>query len=464
MGIFSFLAKSKELSSFDDPHNIFVGNINLDGPLHNDIKEIPEILKRILHKRIDKFTPDKRRVITRFLDIRDPEHLHNIINRVLCLDKDAVAKEIKQVMKDFSGRHKSVEEIFMQNFAMVEKHVNEIDPSISKERKLLIGSLFTMEYSNESTSLFNPSVIIYPKQNDMKSGQTRVIFSFRATGEGHISSIVFRSAIIEKNNDVYIEPVSRYVSTVMPNIVSHSDYEISFPKDQMISERVIFPVTADESHGIEDARFVRFINDDGSHIYYATYTAYNGCAIRPMLLETKDFHHFKMNAFQGTYATDKGMALFPRKIGGKYAMIGRFDGENLFMMYSTDILSWNETTKFMIPMEPWEYTKIGNCGSPIETKEGWILLTHGVGPMRKYSIGVALLDKDDPSKVIARLKDPLISPNEREREGYVPNVVYSCGALLLNGKLIIPYAAADSVSSIAVISLAELLDKLLNRK
>jgi len=456
--------KKKNLSAFDEERMVFVGNINLDQPLRNDIKEFPHKIKRILYKRIDKFTPDKKRVIARFLEINDPIHLTNVINRALGLDKEKMMQEINKTLKDFAGRHRNVEDIFMQNYLRIEKHVTAIDSSISKERKLFIGSLFTMEYSNESTSLFNPSVVIYPKQNNLQSGQTRVIFSFRATGEGHISSIVFRSAIIEKNNDVYIEPISRYVSTSKADILSHLDYEFTFPKDQYISERVIFPVSDEESHGIEDARFVRFANDDGSYIYYATYTAYNGSAIKPMLLETKDFHHFKMSLLSGTYAIDKGMALFPRKINGKFAMIGRVDSENLYLMYSTDIRSWNDTTKIILPQEPWEFTKIGNCGSPIETKAGWILITHGVGPMRKYCIGAVLLDKDDPSKVIARLKEPLISPKEEEREGYVPNVVYSCGSILLNDKLIIPYAAADSVSSIAVISLNELLDKLLNRK
>ncbi|MCX6112143.1 MAG: hypothetical protein NTY22_02500 [Proteobacteria bacterium] len=271
MRIFSFFNKKKKLSSYHEERSVLVENVNLDSPQHNNMKGIPGIFKRILYKRMDKISPDKRRVIARFLEINDRIQLINIIKRALGLDEKSMTEEIKKTMREFSGRHKSVEDIFMQNYARVEKYVTGIDPSVTKERKLFIGSLFTMEYSNESTSLF----VIYPKQNDMKNGQTRVIFSFRATGEGHISSIVFRSAIIEKNNYVYIEPVSRYVSTPKANILSYLDYELDFPEDHLISERVIFPVADEEGHGIEDARFVRFANDDGSYIYYATYTAYN---------------------------------------------------------------------------------------------------------------------------------------------------------------------------------------------
>ncbi|MFH1709505.1 MAG: glycoside hydrolase family 130 protein [bacterium] len=531
MKIFSFFGNSNENTSYKDERNIYIGNINLDRLPGIEYEDIPGIFKRILHKRIDRLHPDNKKVITRFLKINDRVTMENIVKRAIELDEKTAALKLKEIMREFSKRHKSIEEIFMRHFVRIEEKLKPEHRSLSKEKKLLIGSLFTLEYSNESVSLFNPSVVLYPKQNDLKKGQIRVIFSFRATGEGHISSIVFRSAIIEKNNDIYLEPISRYASTPQINLdptydkdhfkaklkdinalddiaasimkdlpdkftynklkeeigkmtaslstqgkaslsfsieeikwLARSNYEVVFPPEHLISERVIFPASPTESNGIEDARFVRFREDDGSHTYFATYTAYNGSVIMPQLLRTKDFHHFKMNTLNGPLAKDKGMALFPRKVNGKFAMLSRVDNENIYLMYSDNIYFWDEAKKIIEPREPWEFIKIGNCGSPIETKEGWIVLTHGVGPMRKYCIGVVLLDLNDPSKVIARLKQPLISPSEEEREGYVPNVVYSCGSILLNDKLIIPYASSDSVSSIAVISLDELLRKLLSEK
>ena len=532
MSIFSFLKNLAGGSPYKHERNIYVGNLNLGTqaePL-SEVKHLRGIFKRILHKRIDRFYPDKTKIITRSIDISNSLHLASIIKRALELDQVRTAAKLKEVMAEFSKRHRSIEDIFMRNYSRVAGASGLAGANLSKEKKLLIGSLFTMEYSYESTSLFNPSIVLYPKQNDLKNGQLRVVFCFRATGEGHISSIIFRSAIIDSNNDIYLEPISRYAATpvinmdpsyekkylidklkdigsldetalsimaALPDTFSYSElmnrikslipndtaevtssqllspaklkwlvdcnYEVSFPDKQLISERVLFPVSPTESNGMEDARFVRFAQDDGSFIYYATYTAYNGTSILPQILETKDFHHFKMSTLNGPFAKDKGMALFPRKINGRYAMISRADGESLFLMYSDNLHFWYEAKRMQQPQSPWEMVKIGNCGSPIETKEGWLLLTHGIGPMRKYCIGIELLDLNDPSKVIGKLEEPLISPTEEERDGYVPNVVYSCGSILVRDKLIIPYAASDSVSSIAVISLDELLDKLLSR-
>ena len=526
-----FFNSSKNNPSYEENRNIFIGNLNLDSIPRREFEKFPGILKRVLHKRIESIFPNPKRVITRFHEIGDPDHVKRILARALALSDQETKITLNGVLREFSTRHKSIKSIFEGNFLRLKGSIAVNLEDISKDKELLIGSLFTLEYSNEATSLFNPSVVIYPKQNDLKKGQVRVVFSFRATGEGHISSIVFRSAIIEKNNDIYLEPISKFVSTptvnmnptyekglfigklqeinafdstaeaIMQNLpdrftyfeltkeievavaakkdsaaaitsfsieeiklLADSNYEIHFPPDQLISERVIFPVSSSESKGIEDARFVRFVCDDGSISYYATYTAYNGKMILPQLLETKDFHHFKMSTLNGKYAKDKGMALFPRKVNGKYAMISRVDDENLYLMYSDNVNFWNEAVKIVEPKEPWEFIKIGNCGSPIETKNGWILLTHGVGPMREYCIGVVLLDLHDPSIVKVRLAHPLISPTEEEREGYVPNVVYSCGSMILNNQLIIPYASSDSISSIAVISLDELLEKLLKKK
>jgi len=242
--------------------------------------------------------------------------------------------------------------------------------------------------------------------------------------------------------------------------LTESNYEVFFPHGELISERVIFPLSQNESNGVEDARFVRFVDDDGSVIYYATYTAYNGREILPQLIETKDFHRFQISTLNGAMARNKGMALFPRRINGQFAMITRSDGENLFISYSRNIHFWHEGVRIEAPENPWELVQIGNCGSPLETKKGWLLLTHGVGPMRKYCIGASLLDLQDPARVMGRLELPLLAPREEEREGYVPNVVYSCGSIILNGELIIPYAISDSESHVASIPVAELLEKL----
>jgi len=505
--------------------SLLVGKHRLAPLTFSDPIIFSDLFNWITNKKIQKFNPDNSRVIARPFKINDETRAKNIIKRVLGIDEDEVVQLYKTVIKDFSFRHKDIEGIFMRHFKAVEQYI-ESKESLSTKRKLLLGSYFTSEYSIESVALFNPSIAVYPKQNDLKEGQTRVIISFRATGEGHISSIVFRSAVIDKHNNIFLEPFSRYVST--PQIIlnpvydkyvfelklkemnilnefaetilnrlgnqftydqlqecinqvnreniptqadkektiseinwlAKSNYEVIFPPEQLISERVIFPVAERESNGIEDARFVRFINDDGTAVYYATYTAYNGFDILPQLIETRDFHHFKISTLNGKMARNKGMALFPRKINGKYAMISRIDGENLYLMYSDNVHFWSEAIQIQSPQRPWEFVQIGNCGSPIETKAGWILLTHGVGPMRKYCIGIELLDLKDPSKIIARLDAPLLSPREKEREGYVPNVVYSCGSIILNEDLIIPYATSDSTSAIAIIGVDELLQKL----
>ena len=254
-------------------------------------------------------------------------------------------------------------------------------------------------------------------------------------------------------------------SRALDNIhwLARSNYEVEFHESVPLSERIIFPVSDNETNGIEDARFVHFTDDDGEVTYYATYTAYNGRVILPQILETKDFRRFKINTLNGRAVQNKGMALFPRKIDGRYAMISRQDNENLFIMFSDNAHFWDETQPLLRPTYPWEFVQLGNCGSPIETEKGWLLLTHGVGAMRKYCIGAILLDLNDPGKVLGRLREPLLSPNQNEREGYVPNVVYTCGALIHGGKLVMPYAMSDSASSIAIVALDELLECLLKR-
>jgi predicted GH43/DUF377 family glycosyl hydrolase len=513
---------------FGNNSEILIANKQLGKPALNDPVILSRLFKRITNKTLKNIRPDQRRVITRPFRPGSETHTKDMVDRLLALDEPKVKSLLKRTLDEFAHRHKDIRAVLLGNYQRVAGYIPE-PAALSEERKLLLGSCFTMEYSIESAALFNPSVVIYPKQNQMKKGQTRVIFSFRATGEGHISSIVFRSAIIDQDNSIFLEPVSPFLGTPevvmnatydrdlfkakleemgqfsevakaiyqrlaasftveeigqaingiresgaftpadMADTIGHikwlaeSNYEIFFPHGQLISERVIFPVSQNESNGVEDARFVRFVDDDGSVTYYATYTAYNGREILPQLIETKDFHRFKISTLNGPMARNKGMALFPRRINGQYAMITRTDGESLYLSYSNNIHFWFEGVKIEAPANPWELVQIGNCGSPLETKKGWILLTHGVGPMRKYCIGVSLLDLKDPSKIIGRLSEPLLAPREEERAGYVPNVVYSCGSIILNGELIIPYAISDSESHVASIPVQELLEKLLKK-
>jgi predicted GH43/DUF377 family glycosyl hydrolase len=241
---------------------------------------------------------------------------------------------------------------------------------------------------------------------------------------------------------------------------AQGDYLVEFPNSLALSERVIFPAAPSEKGGIEDARFVRFLDDNGRYCYYATYTAFDGDRILPQLIETEDFLKFRLRPLHGSAARNKGMALFPRKIGGQYVMLGRQGGVNLSIMFSDDVFRWSEHETLLEPKEAWEYIQIGNCGSPLETEAGWLVLTHGVGAVRNYCIGAVLLDLDDPRKVIGRLRDPLLEPLEHERDGYVPNVVYSCGSLIHNGWLVLPYAVSDYATTIALVRLDELLERL----
>ena len=332
-----------------------------------------------------------------------------------------------------------------------------------KIQRQLIGAYFLNEYSFEASALFNPSIVPHPDQSAAPKGGLRFILSLRAVGEGHVSSLTFRAGTIASDGTLTVDPTARLASS--PRIGARisgpigDDVEVIFKPDEDISERVIFPVTESQSNGIEDARFVEF-NEAGRKTYYATYTAYSGRAIRSELIETSDFMSFRMSPLHGTAAHNKGMALFPRRIDGKYAMIARQDNENLYLIYSDDLYTMERRPAILKPQFPWEFVQIGNCGSPIELDEGWLLLTHGVGPVRKYSIGAALLDKNDPSKVLARSREPLLRPEPSEREGYVPNVVYTCGAMRHNDHIILPYAVSDTFSNFATVRISTLLDKM----
>lgn len=471
-------------------------------------------------KRIEKkFHPDCSRVIVKPHVPQDEDRIKNIINRVLTLSDEKVKQLLDRVVLNFSKRHKNIWHSFDSHYDLIKDYIPQ-DTQMSSSKKALMGAYFSCEYSVQSAAFFNPSIVPHPDQNNLDEGDLRFIMSFRSVGEGHISSIEFRSGTVDKNRNFSFDKISHYAEkaklacnplynrelfflklsemhnsdneiykqiydllpdefsmsdlmaviqmildpsqkAVKENIIwlAKSNYELHFNPDHDLSEKIIFPASLNDCNGIEDARFVQFKEDDGTCTYYATYTAYNGKQILPQLIETKDFNTFKISTLNGKFSKNKGMALFPRKINGKYMMISRVDGESLYLMSSDNIHFWQNAELLKEPEDGWEFVQIGNCGSPIETDEGWILLTHGVGPMREYSIGVILLDIDNPARIIGNIIEPLLSCNEDEREGYVPNVVYSCGAMVHNDTLIIPYAMSDTCSGIATISLPELFDK-----
>jgi len=467
--------------------------------------------------------PDQSRVLLRPFSPGDPQRIGRIIARIMSLPEDRVGLLLDEVSAEFSQRHQQIRELFLERFEQV-RGLLLTDEELSEQRQLLIGSYFLAEYSLESAALFNPSIVPHPDQSELPSGALRFILSLRATGEGHISSITFRTGIIHPDHRIEVltptgflteprqipnplyEKVSfarklielgltreftRRVMNKLGNsfaleelraslqaeqfrlpdgmmredqdeaqgiwMLARSNYEVQFHPEQQLSERVIFPAIPSQRNGIEDARFVCFQNDDGTHVYYATFTAYDGKVVMPELVKTSDFLLFRFISLNGPAAENKGMALFPRKINGLYAMLARQDNENIYLMFSDDVYFWNERRAILKPTFPWELIQLGNCGSPIETDAGWLVLSHGVGPLRKYCIGAFLLDRDDPAKVLGRLREPLIKPNQKEREGYVPNVVYTCGALLHQGELIIPYGLADHATSFATVALEEVL-------
>jgi len=470
------------------------------------------------------FRPDSKRVLVRPFVPSEPVRVSHIIARALALGESEVESQVALLRADFSNRHIDLEACWLRHFAMVRGHI--VDHSLSFNRHLLIGALFSGEYALESAALFNPSMVAHPDQTGLSPGELRFVLSLRATGEGHISSIEFRSGVLHRDGAISIEAVSPLV--IAPEVVENptyrkeiflhkltemgfdnrwsqgimaslgadfthgelrrailevsqerkekrrelertiecvnwlatSNYELHFHSSVSLSQRIIFPVSPNESNGIEDARFVQLIEEDGSACYYATYTAYNGRAILPQLIETLDFRNFRIRTLNGQAVQNKGMALFPRRVNGQFAMISRQDDENLYLMVSDNLHFWNSPSLLASPKQPWEMVKIGNCGSPIGTDEGWLVITHGVGPMRRYCLGAMLLDRDDPGRVLGWLEEPLLEPTGADREGYVPNVVYSCGAMAHGGRLILPYALSDTASTIGTVDLAELLGAL----
>jgi predicted GH43/DUF377 family glycosyl hydrolase len=466
--------------------------------------------------------PNASRVLNRPFIPTDPGRVSKTIERLLSFTETESAVQLTSLRTEFDGRHPNLERSWLRQFEKVKAYLSNKE-SLSENRRLLIGAFFTGEYALESAALFNPSIVPHPDQTNLENGALRFILTLRAVGEGHISSLEFRSGIIGKNYSIQLDETSPLVTApdtdsnpAFPrNIFLHrlrekglennwsrsvmnrlgatftrteldesmqraaqqtqlhtddvkraiecvhwlveSNYEVSFSPSVPLSQRVVFPVSLNESNGIEDARFVRFVDEDQSATYYATYTAYDGRKILPQLIETTDFLRFRIRILNGPAVRNKGMALFPRRIRGRYAMLSRYDDENLYLTLSDDLHFWSDPELLMQPMRSWEFVKIGNCGSPIETDAGWLVLTHGVGPMRKYCIGAALLDLENPLKIIGRLNEPLLEPTADQTNGYVPNVVYTCGALAFGDRLVLPYAQNDTTTKIVTVELNSLL-------
>jgi predicted GH43/DUF377 family glycosyl hydrolase len=406
--------------------------------------------------------PFKPATEPRELNRTDRRRANHIVDRVLALDPTTADRQLAEVLENFQDRHRNLSASFDARARDMED-VFATHAAFSRTQRQLVGAYFLHEYSFEAAALFNPSIVAHPDQSGVPSGALRFILSVRAVGEGHISSLTFRSGIIAADGGITMDPAERLASipyVQQPELGAPADrIDVIFDSDAKISERVIFPITESQSNGIEDARFVRFEDSEPS-TYYATFTAYSGKAIRSELIETRDFKSFRMTPLKGSAARNKGMALFPRKLKGKFAMIGRQDNENLYLIYSDDLYTWNEGVALLKPQFPWEFVQIGNCGSPIELEQGWLLFTHGVGPIRRYSIGAALFDKADPSKLLGRCTEPLLRPESSEREGYVPNVVYTCGALRHHDRIILPYAVSDTYCNFATIEIPELISSM----
>ena len=391
-----------------------------------------------------------------------PSRTERLVHEVLAMSREQTRAELEVVLKDFEARHWQTRRVFMTRYEEIEDRLDIDGSDISDEKRQLIGAYFCHEYSYAAAALMNPSAVPHFDQTGMPAGSMRILMSMRAVGEGHISSIAFREGIITDKNKLKLAPEPPFATATDTNVgdelaMPEGPVTVHRHRDSTLSGTVIFPITQAQSKGLEDLRLVQFTHDDGSLEWLGTYTAYNGSMIQSELLRTRDFRAFDLVPMSGSAARNKGMALFPRKIDGQYMMIGRQDGENLFLLRSNTLRHWEEGERLLEPRYPWELVQIGNCGPPIELDEGWLLLTHGVGAMRKYSIGAVLLDKVDPSKVIGRTREPILAAADQDREGYVPNVVYSCGAIRHGGMLFLPYGVADSSVAFAFIPISALL-------
>ena len=448
----------------------------------------------------------------------------SVLQRIMALQESEVTATLEAARSMFAGRHRDLAGTLERHFGEVAPVLGASADTLSPARRLLIGAYFTHEYAIEAAALTNPSLVSAPDQDGLPPGHQRFVMSARAIGEGHLSSITFRSGSIDDLGGIHLDPVTRFVTSgthqhatydepafrakllelgVLHDIVevvleamprrfsaedldrslatieargvdpalafetariarwiAASNYSVVYPERSRLSERVIFPSGPTESQGMEDARFVRFEGENGSATYYATYTAFDGFQVLPQLIETSDFLSFRIATLNGPGATNKGLALFPKRIAGRFAMLSRQDNERNFLMFSDDVRTWAQAIPIQMPSRPWELIQLGNCGSPIETEAGWLVLTHGVGPLRRYAIGAILLERDDPSRLIGRLEEPLLAPADEEREGYVPNVVYSCGSMLHGGQLVLPYGFADQGIGVLTVALGDLLSRM----
>ena len=471
-------------------------------------------------KRSDiKVHANAKKVIAKYLDFGVPSPTNRIgrlVADIIKLPEEEIDRLLTDVFIEFGTRHRHFEILLDEHFQNVVEAVPE-DVRLTEKQKKLIGAFFTMEYTIRSAALFNPSIVKHPDQTGTAEGENRFIMSLRAVGEGHISSVEFREGTISPSGQITLAPETDFASVAFLDVaktfkketlknrthilsgfdisifdqlpdaftkkdfmeipeanwsdydaksrqilgdIMDSNYDVVIQEKASLSESVIFPKAKQECKGMEDVRFVEFTADNGTSTYIGTYTAYNGLRISPQLIITRDFKRFKIRTMYGRAVNDKGFALFPEKINGKFVMLGRQGGQNITIMYSDDLFVWDTYENIMTPDVSWSLTQIGNCGSPIKTAEGWLVLTHGVGPMRKNVISAILLDLENPARVIKKLPMPFISPNNEEREGYVPNVVYSCGSMVYKDLLVIPYAMSDSATTFGFVNLHELLDKM----
>jgi predicted GH43/DUF377 family glycosyl hydrolase len=411
-----------------------------------------------------RIRPNPARVVIRHFQVAgsrwpkpDPQaRVRRIVEEVQAMDTRTIQSELSLVLGDFENRHREVRQVFEERYDGIAQELGLSAPLHDAERAL-IGAYFCNEYSFESAALMNPSVVPHPDQSGLGERDLRFLLSLRAVGEGHISSITFREGLLTAEGDIRLSEDSHFAVAARPDTTQEGTVCLTRHPTAALDETVLFPVTAAQRNGLEDLRLLRFEADGEPPVYYGTYTAYSGTEIASELLVTRDFQRFEMHPLSGPAAQSKGMALFPRRIDGGYAMIGRPDNENLFLLRSDNLFHWEDGTRLAGPVYPWELVQIGNCGAAIEIDQGWLVLTHGVGAMRKYAVGAMLLDKNDPARVLGRSRVPLLSPSDAEREGYVPNVVYTCGALVHAGLLLLPYGVADSSVAFATVKLTDLL-------
>jgi len=453
--------------------------------------------------------------------IRGPSRIPDVVHRCLELSEFEVGTTLQAVERDFAARHRNLREQFESHYRAV-SHL--VDEEISTERQLLIGAYLTQEYAIEGAAYFNPSIVAHPDEPDAERGNLRFIMSVRAVGEGHISTVVFRSGLVTSDGEVMIDAPSQYASirakrytilrrrylrqsaieagldstdlelvlgmlpdkftaeellatlnqldprglrnTTSDELIStmqeiaRNSYEADFSEDSVLSERVLWPTAPEERRGMEDLRLVRLEDEDEPVRYRGSYTAFDGTCVSSRILETDDFRSFSSMSLTGKGSQNKGMAFFPRRLAGRYCALSRWDRESMSVAFSDDSYHWNHVQRIDMAKAPWELVHMGNCGSPIEVPEGWLILTHGAGAVRQYAIGAILVDKDDPTRVIGRLDEPLLKASEEERNGYVPNVVYSCGALVHAGRLIVPYGISDWRIRFASVQVSDLIDAL----